>query len=56
MVTFYAPVFFVRTWPEMKSTYAFMNAIALTFLGFSSALMGGMVCDKFEKKNPMIKA
>jgi len=56
MISAYAPVFFIRMWPEMKSTYALLNAIALTFLGFSSALLGGMVCDKYEKKIPMIKA
>lgn len=56
MITAYAPVFFVRCWPEMKSTYALLNAIALTFLGFSSSLLGGMICDKYEKKFPMIKS
>ena len=52
----YTPVFFVRTWPAYKSTFALLNAIALTVLGFSSALLGGMICDKYEERNPMIKA
>jgi len=56
MITAYAPVFFVRCWPEMKTTYALLNAIALTCLGFSSSLLGGMICDKYEKKFPMIKS
>lgn len=56
MIAAYAPVFYVRTWPDFKSTYALVNAISLTFLGFSSALLGGMICDKYEKKIPMIKA
>jgi len=56
MVTAYSPVFFVRTWPDFKSTYALFNAISLVCLGFSSALIGGMVCDKYEKKIPMIKS
>ena len=56
MVSAYTPGFFVRTWPLYKSTFALCNAMALTVLGFSSALLGGMICDKYEKTNPMIKA
>jgi len=56
MISAYAPVFFIRTWPDFKTTYALLNAIALIFLGFSSSLLGGIICDKYEKKIPMIKA
>lgn len=56
IVTAYTPVFFGRTFPTYKSTYALLNAIALTTCGFSSSLLGGIISDKYEKKNYMTKA
>lgn len=56
IVTSYAPVYFVRFWPAYKSTYAFLNAISLTTLGLTSAILGGMISDKYEKKDYLIKS
>lgn len=56
IVTAYTPVFFGRCFPDFKSTYAFLNAIALTTCGFSSSILGGIISDKFEKKNYMTKS
>lgn len=56
IVTAYTPVFFGRVFPTFKAEYAFLNAIALTLCGFSSSLLGGIICDKFEKKSYMTKA
>lgn len=56
MVTAYAPVFMVRSFPDYKRQYALLNAIALTTLGFSSSVLGGWICDRWEKRFPMIKS
>lgn len=57
IVTAYTPVFFGRTFPAFKSTYALLNAIALTTCGFSSSLLGGMISDKYESRgNYMTKS
>lgn len=56
VVTAYTPVFFGRVFPDFKQTYAFLNAIALTTCGFSSSILGGIISDKFEKKNYMTKS
>lgn len=56
IVTAYTPVFFGRVFPDFKSTYAFLNAIALTTCGFSSSLLGGIISDKFEKKSYLTKS
>ena len=55
-VTAYVPVFFQKVFPAFKSQYALINAAALTVFGFSSALIGGMISDKYEKKSYMTKA
>ena len=56
IVTAYVPVFFGRCFPAFKAKYAFLNAIALTTCGFSSALLGGIISDRYEKKSYMTKA
>lgn len=56
IVTAYTPVFFGRVFPSFKQTYAFLNAIALTTCGFSSSILGGIISDKYEKKNYMTKS
>lgn len=32
-----------------------INAFSLTFFGLSSSIIGGIVCDKFEKKSYLAK-
>jgi MFS family permease len=56
IVTAFVPVFFQKVFPAFKSQYAVINAAALTLFGFSSALIGGMLSDKFEKKSYMTKS
>ena len=56
IVTAHTPVFFLRTWPVYKTKFALLNALALSLMGISSAIFGGIISDKFEEKNPMIKA
>lgn len=56
IVTAYTPVFFGRTFPSFKKTYAFLNAIALITCGLSSGILGGLIADKYEKKSYMIKS
>lgn len=56
IVTAYTPVFFGRTFPAFKSTYALLNAIALTTCGFSSSLLGGIISDRYESKSYMTKS
>lgn len=52
----FLPVFFQRVFPEFKSTYAWLNAIALITCGFSSTILGGIISDKYEKKSYMTKS
>ena len=53
IVTTFVPVFFQRVFPAFKSEYAVINAAALTIFGFSSALIGGILSDRFGKKSYM---
>ena len=55
-ITCFIPIFFLRTYPSYKNTYAMLNAIILATLGFSSNLIGGILGDRQEDKNPKIKA
>ena len=54
--TAFLPVFFQRFFPEMKSTYAYLNAITMIVCGFSSSIIGGIISDKYEKKSYMTKS
>mmetsp|Transcript_10536 Transcript_10536/g.17677 ORF Transcript_10536/g.17677 Transcript_10536/m.17677 type:complete len:179 (+) Transcript_10536:1069-1605(+) len=39
-----------------KSEYAVLNAAALTVFGFTSSVLGGILCDKLQKKSHMAKS
>lgn len=54
-ITCFIPIFFLRTYPSFKNTYAMLNAIILATLGFTSNLVGGIIGDRQESKNPNIK-
>lgn len=56
IVTAFVPVFFQKVFPAYKSQYALLNAAALVLFGFSSSLLGGIISDKYSKKNYMTKA
>ena len=55
-ITCFIPIFFLRTYPSYKNTYAMLNALILAILGFSSNIIGGVLGDRQEGKNPKIKA
>jgi sugar phosphate permease len=55
IIAAFLPVFFLRTYPGYKAQYAALNALILTFGGFTSNLLAGLIGDRFEKKYPMVK-
>ena len=55
IIASFLPVFFLRTYPTFKAQYGVLNAMILTICGFSSNLLSGLIGDKFEQRNPMIK-
>lgn len=55
IIASFLPVFFLRTYPAFKAQYGVLNALILTFCGFASNLLAGLIGDKFEQSNPMIK-
>ena len=53
---FFMPAYFQATFPTMKVEFASANALSLSILGFISAVMGGVISDKYGGKNPMTMA
>ena len=53
---YYMPSFFQRVYPMYKAEFASLNALSLSVLGFISALVGGLISDRFSKKNVLIKS
>ena len=53
---YYMPSFFQRVYPMYKAEFASLNALSLSVLGFISALVGGLISDRFSKKNILIKS
>ena len=51
----FIPIFFLRTYPSYKNTYACINAAMLAILGFTSNILGGLIGDRAEGKDPNIK-
>ena len=56
VITAFVPVFFQRVFPSFKSQYALLNAACLIVCGFASSIIGGIICDRYEKKSYMTKA
>lgn len=56
IVSSFLPVFFGKNFPAFKAEYAFLNAGALTVMGLTASLLGGMMADRFGKKNYLAKA
>ena len=42
--------------PAFKSQYAVLNAACLILCGFASSVIGGIICDRYEKKTYMAKS
>ena len=55
IIASFLPVFFLRTYPAFKVQYSALNALILTVCGFTSNLFAGIIGDKLESKNPMVK-
>jgi nitrate/nitrite transporter NarK len=53
---FFMPAYFQSVYPTMKMEFASANAISLSILGFISAVMGGIISDKYGQKHPMTMA
>lgn len=51
---YFMPVYFQKVFPLFKSEFATINALSLSILGFVSSVSGSIICDKFQKKNPMV--
>jgi len=50
-IGFYMPQYFGKfDGPNDSNIYAYGNAIVVSMCGFASALLGGIISDKFEKK------
>ena len=59
-IGFYMPLYFGAVYKDVKNStniYSLGNAIVVSGCGFASALLGGIICDKLEKKgNLLIKS
>lgn len=53
---YYLPMFFLRNYPAYRPEFAIFYSLIVLFCGFSSALGGGIICDKFGAGKPMTKA
>lgn len=56
IITYYLPVYFLRTYPQFKSQFSYVNSAVLTFGSFLSGILAGAFSDKYEKKSKMTKA
>jgi nitrate/nitrite transporter NarK len=45
---YYMPSFFQRVYPMYSAEFASINAMSLSILGFISALMGGVISDRYR--------
>jgi len=52
----YLPVYFLKCFPTFRNEYAMMNALSLGVFGLTSALLGGIISDKYESKNLRAKS
>jgi sugar phosphate permease len=53
---YFMPAFYQQVYPGFKLAFANMNALSLASMGFCSALIGGIISDKYTKKYPMTNA
>lgn len=55
-IVYYLPVFFQKVYPLFKTEYGYYNAAIVAGCGFISTILGGLISDRYEKKNRMTKA
>jgi predicted MFS family arabinose efflux permease len=53
---YYVPMFFLRNYVNNRAEFAMFYSLIVLFGGFTSSLVGGLICDKFGKGRPMIKS
>jgi len=53
---YFLPMYFLRNFPAFRAEFAVFYSLIVLFGGFTSALVGGLICDKFGKGKPMTKA
>jgi nitrate/nitrite transporter NarK len=44
---YYMPAFFQQVYPNFRSEFASINAFSISLLGFVSAVLGGIISDRF---------
>jgi len=54
--TYFLPLFFLKNFPLFKAQYSFVNSVILSIFGLTSGICGGIIADKYEKKNLFTKA
>ena len=55
-VLYFLPSFFMKVYPAYKVQYGLYNSLIIASLGFCSTLLGGLISDRFEKRNRLTKA
>ena len=53
---YYLPLFYLTCYPARKAEFTFLYAGVNMFCGLISSLLGGIICDRFGKGNPRMKA
>lgn len=49
IVASFLPVFFGRNYPQYKTEYALLNAVAVSVCGLVASVGGGLIADRFSK-------
>lgn len=49
-IGFFIQKYFLGVYPENKDQYAVLYAVVVSICGFTSSIVGGLVCDFFEKR------
>lgn len=55
-IGYYLQSYFGGVYPDDYKLYGVLNAFVVSVGGFISALAGGYISDKYEKRYPMIKS
>jgi nitrate/nitrite transporter NarK len=55
-IGYYMPSYFGSVYKDQYKLYGILNAFVVSIGGFTSALVGGIIADKYEVKYPMIKS
>lgn len=50
-IGFFIQKYFLGVYNDYKEEYAYLYAVVVSICGFTSSIVGGIVCDNLEKKN-----